>query len=43
MQTYLHRYAARHAFDNAVEDGKDPELLSMDDFEVALAYAEGEI
>ncbi|KAJ7786798.1 hypothetical protein B0H14DRAFT_3506383 [Mycena olivaceomarginata] len=39
---YSTKYAARHAFDDAVEDGKDPELLSTDDFEVALAYAEGE-
>ncbi|KAJ7363888.1 hypothetical protein DFH08DRAFT_949526 [Mycena albidolilacea] len=40
---YSTKYAARHAFDDVVENGKDPELLSTDDFEVALAYAKGEI
>jgi hypothetical protein len=36
------RYKARLAFDEAVEDGDEPELLSTDDFDVALAYAAGE-
>jgi hypothetical protein len=30
------------AFDDAIDDGDEPELLSTDDFEVALAYAEGD-
>lgn len=37
------RYAAKLAFEEAVADGSDPELLSTDDFEMALAYAEGDI
>jgi hypothetical protein len=37
------RYAARLAFEDAVEEGGEPELLSTGDFEVALAYAEGDV
>ncbi|KAJ7117956.1 hypothetical protein C8R43DRAFT_960460 [Mycena crocata] len=39
---YSTSYAARLAFDDAVEDGRTPELLTTDDFEMALAYAAGE-
>ncbi|KAJ7264467.1 hypothetical protein B0H12DRAFT_1068720 [Mycena haematopus] len=39
---YSTKYAARLAFEDAVEEGRDPELLSSDEFEVALAYAEGD-
>ncbi|KAJ7029077.1 hypothetical protein C8F04DRAFT_1265296 [Mycena alexandri] len=35
------RHAARWAFDEAVEDGGEPELLTTDDFDVVLSYAEG--
>jgi hypothetical protein len=34
----LIRYAAKLAF----QEGREPELLSTDEFEVALAYAEGD-
>ncbi|KAJ7810966.1 hypothetical protein B0H14DRAFT_2606845 [Mycena olivaceomarginata] len=34
---YTSKYAARLAFDDVVEDGQEPELLSMDDFDIALA------
>ncbi|KAJ7691870.1 hypothetical protein B0H14DRAFT_2651873 [Mycena olivaceomarginata] len=37
------RYAARLAFDDALDEDQEPELLSTDDFDVALAYAEGEL
>jgi hypothetical protein len=37
------RYAARSALEDAVEEGGEPELLLTGDFEVALAYAEGDI
>ncbi|KAJ7357905.1 hypothetical protein DFH08DRAFT_953112 [Mycena albidolilacea] len=37
------KYAARSAFEDAVEEGGEPELLSTGDFEVALAYAEGDV
>jgi hypothetical protein len=30
------------AFEDALDDGQEPELLSADDFEVALAFAEGD-
>jgi hypothetical protein len=36
-------YAARLAFDQAVEDGEEPELLTTGEWEIALAYAEGEV
>jgi hypothetical protein len=36
------RYAAKLAFDEAIEEGQEPELLLTDDWEVALAYAEGD-
>ncbi|KAJ7324001.1 hypothetical protein DFH08DRAFT_969006 [Mycena albidolilacea] len=39
---YSSKYKARLAFDEAVEDGDEPELLSTDDFDLALAYAAGE-
>ncbi|KAJ7875804.1 hypothetical protein B0H13DRAFT_2347947 [Mycena leptocephala] len=39
---YSTKYAAKLAFDDAIDDGDEPELLSTDDFEVALAYAEGD-
>jgi hypothetical protein len=38
----LIRYAAKLAFQDAVEEGREPELLSTDEFEVALAYTEGD-
>ncbi|KAJ7076774.1 hypothetical protein C8R43DRAFT_966172 [Mycena crocata] len=40
---YSTRYAAGLAFNDAVEDGDEPELLSSENFESALAYAEGNV
>jgi hypothetical protein len=40
---YVYRYAAHLAFEEAMDEGDEPELLSTDDFEVALAYAEGDV
>ncbi|KAJ7019387.1 hypothetical protein C8F04DRAFT_1197736 [Mycena alexandri] len=34
--------AARAAFDDAVDEGDDPELLSTDDWNVALAFVDGD-
>jgi hypothetical protein len=31
------------AFDDAVEEGEEVELLSTSDFDIALAYAEGDV
>jgi hypothetical protein len=42
LTSHSFRYAARLAFDDVVEDGQEPELLSTDDFDIALVYAEGE-
>ncbi|KAJ7799344.1 hypothetical protein B0H14DRAFT_2617077 [Mycena olivaceomarginata] len=39
---YSTKYTAKLAFQDAVEEGREPELLSTDEFEVALAYAEGD-
>ncbi|KAJ7161946.1 hypothetical protein C8R43DRAFT_1123656 [Mycena crocata] len=40
---YSSQYAARLAFEDALEAGDEPELLSTDDFDSALAYAEGNV
>jgi hypothetical protein len=39
----FHRRAAKLAFDEMVEDGEEPRLLSTDDFGIGLKYAEGDI
>ncbi|KAJ7740333.1 hypothetical protein B0H16DRAFT_1729030 [Mycena metata] len=39
---YSSRYTAKRAFDAAVEGGQEPELLTTDDFDVAVSYAEGD-
>ncbi|KAJ7019390.1 hypothetical protein C8F04DRAFT_1276304 [Mycena alexandri] len=38
---YSSRAAAKAAFDDAVDDGDEPELLTTDDWDVAVAFAEG--
>ncbi|KAJ7771184.1 hypothetical protein B0H14DRAFT_3509128 [Mycena olivaceomarginata] len=38
---YSSKYKAKLVFDEAVDEGVEPELLSTDDFDVVLAYAEG--
>ncbi|KAJ7164599.1 hypothetical protein C8R43DRAFT_946414 [Mycena crocata] len=38
---YSTSYAAKLAFDEAVEEGNEPELLTTADFNIALAYARG--
>ncbi|KAJ7932996.1 hypothetical protein B0H13DRAFT_1856651 [Mycena leptocephala] len=40
---YSSRYAAKMAFDDVVEEGEEAELLSTGDFDIALAYAEGDV
>ncbi|KAJ7118521.1 hypothetical protein C8R43DRAFT_1137268 [Mycena crocata] len=40
---YSTRYAARLAFDEVVEEGNEPELLSTSDFDMAVAYTSGDI
>ncbi|KAJ7099208.1 hypothetical protein C8R44DRAFT_888665 [Mycena epipterygia] len=40
---YSTKYAAGVAFDEAVDEDAEPELLSSLDFETALAYAEGNV
>ncbi|KAJ7036474.1 hypothetical protein C8F04DRAFT_1181473 [Mycena alexandri] len=40
---YSTRYHAGVAFDDAVDLGEEPSLLSTEDFEVALSYAEGRL
>jgi hypothetical protein len=42
LSVIVFRYSAKLAFDDAVEEGQEPKLLSTDDWEVALAYAEGD-
>jgi hypothetical protein len=44
LNVTVFRYSAKLAFDDAVEEGQEPELLllSTDDWEVALAYTEGD-
>ncbi|KAJ7030417.1 hypothetical protein C8F04DRAFT_1186823 [Mycena alexandri] len=38
---YSTRYSAQQAFDEVVEDGGEAELVSTDDFDLALSYADG--
>jgi hypothetical protein len=43
LTVIVNRYGAKLAFEEAFADGNDPELLSTDDFEMALGYAEGDV
>jgi hypothetical protein len=43
LTVIVDRYGAKLAFEEDFADGNDPELLSTDDFEMVLVYAEGDV